>query len=66
MIKTVGEFVALVSKMREAQRQYFRYRSDHNSIYAKNLEKEVDRAIDQWNKSQAEKVQPSLDFQGNK
>ena len=60
MIKTVDELFALVSKTRNAQRLYFRYRSSQNLNDAKLLEKQVDQEIEQWEKQQYERSQPEL------
>ena len=64
MIKTVGEFVALISKMREAQRQYFRTRSGHDLNVSKDLEKKVDDEIKQFYERKANKKQPGLGLEG--
>lgn len=42
---TFEEFIQLVHKMREAQREYFRIRGTEALSRAKNLEKAVDVAI---------------------
>jgi len=60
MVKTIGEFVSLVEKMREAQRQYFRSRGISDLNASKALEKQVDDAIEDYNRRQAEKNQPGL------
>lgn len=39
------EFFDLVSKMRQAQKKYFRNRTQRNLDYAKQLEKEIDNEI---------------------
>jgi predicted RNA-binding Zn ribbon-like protein len=57
---TVSEFVSLVEKMREAQKRYFRTRASYNLNDSKKLEKQVDEAVEQWNKRQVEKQQPGL------
>lgn len=45
------EFVALAIAMREAQKRYFKSRSQSDLIAAKTLEKAFDQAIDQAEKS---------------
>ena len=62
MVKTVGEFVSMVSKMREAQRNYFRTRSSGALNEAKVFESQVDDAIKQFYKRQEEKNQPGLEL----
>jgi hypothetical protein len=52
MVSTLDEFLFLVSRMRDAQRNYFRNRSIGNLNAAKNLEKQVDREIEQWEEQQ--------------
>ena len=56
----VGKLVKLVSRMREAQRQYFRSRSSQDLEDAKMWEGEVDDAIQEYERQQDEKVQPGL------
>ena len=63
MIKTVGEFVELVSLMRDAQKDYFRCRGFTELNVSKALEKQVDDAIKDFYKRQAEKKQPVLDME---
>ena len=60
MIKTVGEFVSLVSKMRDAQKHYFRSRRSTELNISKALKKQVDDAIKDFNKRLADKNQPGL------
>jgi len=60
MVKTVGEFVSMVSRMREAQRQYFRTRAPGDLNAAKILESRVDDEIKEYFKRQENKNQPGL------
>ena len=60
MVKTVGGFVSLVSKMRDAQRAYFRTRAPSALNEAKVFESQVDDEINQFNKRRKEKNQPGL------
>ena len=60
MIKTVGEFVNLVLKMREAQQQYFRTRRLSDLNDSKKFESQVDDEIVQFYKRCEEKDQPGL------
>ena len=60
MIKTVGEFVSLVEKMRNAQKHYFRSRGISELNVSKALEKRVDDEIKDYYRRQAEKKQPGL------
>ena len=58
---TVNDFAKLVLKMRAAQRKYFGYRTTENLNIAKDLEKQVDTALEKYF-GKAEKVQPGLDL----
>lgn len=60
MIKTLGEFVDHVEKMREAQRWYFRSRLSHDLNDSKKLEKQVDQFLEYYRKQQEEDAQPGL------
>ena len=60
MIKTVGEFVSLVFKMREAQKRYFRTRASSDLNESKKIEFQVDDEIGQFYKRREEKNQPGL------
>ena len=60
MIKTVGEFVGLISKMREEQKLYFRTRSTSDLNNAKKIEAQVDDEIRQFYKRREEKDNPGL------
>ena len=60
MVKTVNEFVVLVSQMHEAQKRYFRERGTQALNDARKLEKLVDQEILEREKRQAEKNQPGL------
>ena len=42
---TLAEFVALVAAMRGAQKDYFKRRTPADLDRARNLEREVDRAV---------------------
>jgi len=63
MVKTTSEFVMLVLAMRNAQKEYFSYKTTENLNVAKALEKEVDEAVKQWMKRQEEKIQPQLNME---
>ncbi len=52
---TVGEFVNAVKEMREAQKKYFRTRSQDALLKSKELEKIVDNLIADREKRQQEK-----------
>lgn len=45
---THGEFVGMVRRLRSAQTEYFRVRSQANLIEAKRLERLVDTAVRNW------------------
>ena len=60
MIKTVGEFVRIVEKMRNAQKRYFRIRGNSELNVSKALEKQVDDEIKDYHRRRAEKMQPGL------
>jgi len=60
MVKSAYEFISLVSKMREAQRKYFSYRSKENLNIAKTIEGQVDDEIARLEKRQEEESQPQL------
>lgn len=49
---TLDEFAALVTKMRDAQRAYFRHRRPEDMQLAKDLERQVDAAIAAHNDKQ--------------
>ena len=59
---TVKEFADLVEKMRKAQKEYFKMRTGENLLIAKNFEKQVDDALEERQKNNAEKAQPKLNF----
>ena len=48
MSMSIVEFINLVAAMRSAQRVYFRDRTQAYLLAAKNLEREVDDAIDNF------------------
>lgn len=57
---TTGEFAELVYKMRKAQKQYFRTRSQSALTESKSYEKEVDRILEKRQKRETERQTPSL------
>lgn len=42
------EFIVLVGRMREKQKEYFRTRSKEVLLESKQLEREVDKVLDDW------------------
>ena len=56
------EFVRVVYKMREAQKQYFLYRNHCRLSAAKILERKVDKALEEFAEAEgeAETMQPDL------
>jgi hypothetical protein len=60
MIKTVGEFVDLVFRMREAQQQFIKTHALGDLSASKLLEKQVDEEIEGFMKRREEKNQPAL------
>lgn len=44
-MNTLQEFVELVAKMRVAQKEYFKHRTNGRLVTAKELEAKVDKAI---------------------
>jgi len=62
MVKTVGEFVDLVSRMREAQKRFFRNHADMDLRAAKAIERQVDDEIKKYFEKREEKKQPRLGF----
>lgn len=57
---TTGEFADLVFKMRTAQKKYFRTRSQSAMTESKSYEKEVDRILEERQKRETERQNPSL------
>lgn len=57
---TTGEFADLVFKMRTAQKKYFKTRSQGSLTESKNYEKEVDRLLEERQKRETERQNPSL------
>ena len=56
------EFFDNVSRMREAQKEYFRTRSGRALSDSKRLEKEIDAEIERVNKVMEEKNNPKMEF----
>ena len=52
MMKDLKKFVELVKKMRDAQKSYFGRKSPEKLKHSKELEKQVDKAIDDFNSNQ--------------
>ena len=48
------DFLQLVKKLRAAQKKYFRTRDANVLLYSKELEKEVDRALEELEGGQGE------------
>lgn len=59
---TPKEFFDKVSRMRKAQKEYFRTRSVRALSDSKRLEQEIDAEIDRVNKMIAEKQNPKMKF----
>lgn len=57
---TTGEFADLIYKMRTAQKKYFRMRSQSALTESKTYEKEVDRLLEERQKRETERQNPSL------
>lgn len=57
---TTGEFADLVFKMRKAQKKYFRTRLQSAMTESKSYEKEVDRILEERQKRETERQNPSL------
>jgi hypothetical protein len=47
-VREVREFIALVRRMREAQKNFFRFRDGMTMAHAKRLEEEVDKLLASW------------------
>lgn len=56
----LNTFIALVEKMRKAQREYFRGRMGRDLDRAKKYEKEVDRTIKEYREKQMDSLQLKL------
>lgn len=56
MLPSPDEFLDMVEKMRNGQKQYFKTRSKEDLIESKRLEKEVDRAIEDLHRNKAQKI----------
>ncbi len=59
---TTGEFADKVSAMREAQKEYFKYRSKETLQRSKQLEKEVDEILENRKKRIENTVQQGTLF----
>lgn len=59
---TPREFFDKVSRMRKAQKEYFRTRSGRALADSKRLEKEIDDEIERVNKVMEEKNNPKMKF----
>ena len=59
---TTGEFADKVSAMREAQKEYFKYRSKETLQRSKQLEKEVDDILENRKKRIENTVQQGTLF----
>lgn len=57
------QFFVLVSKMRDAQKMYFKYRSDERLQEALRLEKEIDQEILRVNLALSQKESEELSNQ---
>lgn len=56
------EFFRLVERMRQAQREYFRTRSDEALRRSKRLEREIDAEIERANAFIRKRQNPRLEF----
>lgn len=56
------EFFDKVSRMRKAQKEYFRTRSGRALADSKRLEKEIDAEIERVEKVMEEKNNPKMEF----
>lgn len=54
------DFIELVAKMRESQKEYFRGRMGRDLEKAKKLESEVDKRIKAYREKQLDLLQPKL------
>jgi hypothetical protein len=52
-VKTVEHFIGKVRSMREAQKNFFRFRDGVMMAHARLVEREVDRQLDLWDWEQA-------------
>jgi hypothetical protein len=59
---TPRDFFDKVSRMRAAQKEYFRTRSGRALTESKRLEKEIDAEIERVNKVMADKQNPKVQF----
>lgn len=59
---TPRDFFDKVSRMRAAQKEYFRTRSGRALTESKRLEKEIDAEIERVNKVMADKQNPKIQF----
>lgn len=59
---TPKEFFDKVSRMRKAQKEYFRTRSGRALSDSKKLEKEIDDEIERVNKVMEAKNNPKMEF----
>lgn len=59
---TPKEFFDKVSRMRKAQKEYFRTRSGRALADSKRLEKEIDDEIERVEKVMEEKNNPKMEF----
>lgn len=59
---TPKEFFDKVSRMRKAQKEYFRTRSSRALSDSKRLEKEIDDEIERVNKVMEAKNNPKMEF----
>lgn len=59
---TTGEFAEKVSAMREAQKEYFKYRTNESLQRSKQLEKEVDSILETRKKRSENTVQQGTLF----
>lgn len=59
---TSREFFDKVSRMRKAQKEYFRTRSGRALTDSKRLEKEIDDEIERVNKVIAERQNPKMEL----
>ena len=59
---TPKEFFDKVSRMRKAQKEYFRTRSGRALTESKRLEREIDAEIERVNRILSERRNPKIEF----
>lgn len=62
MMMNAKEFYIVVKKMRDAQRNYFKYRTKQFLDESKLLERTIDKEIERVEQIEKEKQQPRLEL----